>query len=86
MFSRLPRVPQNCHYVIEAKRPGVKIDGAREQAINYVSTLEIDCDVVVTDGIRYRMYEAGKGYAPVAYANLARLKQSSLDLFNRMRR
>ena len=36
--------------------------------------------------IRYRMYEAANDFAPVAYANLARLKQSSLDLFNRMRR
>ena len=41
--------------------------------------------MVVTDGIRYRMYKAGDGFTPVAYANLARLKQSSLELFDRMR-
>ena len=86
VFSKLPRVPENCHYVIEAKRLGFGVEGALEQAIGYVSALGVECDVVVTDGIRYRMYEAEKGFAPVAYANLERLKQSSLKLFERMRR
>ena len=86
VFSKLPRVPENCHYVIEAKRMGAGVEGALEQAIGYVSALGVQCDVVVTDGIRYRMYEAEKGFAPVAYANLERLKQSSLKLFERMRR
>ena len=86
VLSGLPRVPEHCHYVIEAKRLGAGVEGAREQAIGYVSTLGVSCDVVVTDGIRYRMYEAARDFAPVAYANLARPKQSSLELFERMRK
>ena len=86
VFSALPRKPEHCHYLIEAKRLGAGIEGALEQARGYVSTLGISCDVVVTDGIRYRMYEASKKFEPVAYANLACPKQSSLELFARMRR
>ena len=86
VFSKLPRVPEHCHYLIEAKRFGAGVEGALEQATGYVADLGIQRDVVVTDGIRYRMYEADKDFAPVAYANLARLKQSSLELFKRMRR
>ena len=86
VFSKLPRIPEHCHYLIEAKRLGTGLEGALEQALGYVSALEAQCDVVVTDGIRYRMYEASKNFAPVAYANLARLKQPSLELFKRMRR
>ena len=42
--------------------------------------------VVRTDGIRYRMYAAARDFAPVAYANLTRLKQPATDLFTRMKR
>ena len=86
VFSALPRIPEHCHYLIEAKRLGAGVEGALEQATGYVSALGVQCDVVVTDGIRYRMYEASKDFAPIAYANLARMKQSSLELFARMRR
>ena len=86
VFSELPRTPRHCHYLIEAKRLGVGVEGALGQAIGYVSALGVSCDVVVTDGIRYRMYEAANDFAPVAYANLARLKQASVELFDRMRR
>ena len=86
VFSKLPRVPEHCHYLIEVKRLGAGVEGALNRAIGYVSALGVPCDVVVTDGIRYRMYEASEDFAPVAYANLARLKQSSLELFDRMRR
>ena len=86
VFSELPRIPQHCRYLIEAKRLGTGVEGALSQAIGYVSALGVSCDVVVTDGIRYRMYEASDDFAPVAYANLARLKQSSVKLFDRMRR
>ena len=85
LFSKLPRVPEHCNYLIEAKRLGAGVEGALKQAIGYVSALGVQCDVVVTDGIRYRMYEANKNFAPVAYANLARLKQSSLKLFEHMK-
>ena len=86
VFTKLPRKPGNCHYLIEAKRLGAGVEGALRQATGYVSDLGIPCDVVVTDGVRYRMYNSSNNFAPVAYANLARLKQSSLELFNRMRR
>ena len=43
-------------------------------------------DVVVSDGIRYRMYSGETGFEPVAYANLIRLKRSAADLFDRMKR
>ena len=85
VFSELPRIPEHCHYLIEAKRLGAGVEGALDQAIGYVSALGVRRDVVVTDGIRYRMYDARNDFAPVAYANLARLKQSSLKLFERMR-
>ena len=86
VFSALPRTPENCYYLIEAKRLGAGVEGALEQAKGYVSALGVPCDVVVTDGIRYRMYEAGSDFTPVAYANLARLKRSALKLFALMRR
>ncbi len=86
VFSRLPRAPEHCRFLIEAKRLGEGVEGALDQAIDYVSALGVTCDVVVTDGTRYRMYDASRDYAPAAYANLARLKRSALTLFDRMRR
>jgi hypothetical protein len=46
----------------------------------------VPLEIVVTDGVRYRMYSHALGYAPVAYANLIRLKRSALDLFDRLNR
>jgi hypothetical protein len=86
LFSRLPRVPENSELVIEAKRLGAGVEGALPQARRYVEKLGVPRDVVVTDGIRYRLYEAAKNFAPAAYANLANLKFASLQLFDRMRR
>jgi len=57
-----------------------------DQARGYVEALGLPRDVIVTDGIRYRMYAGERGFAPVAYANLARLKQPAADLFARMQR
>ncbi len=86
VFSRLPRTPENCRFIIEAKRLGTGVEGALEQAKGYVEALGLPRDIVVTDGIRYRMYSCENGFAPVAYANLSRLKQSATDLFERMKR
>ena len=86
LFSELPRVPKHCCCLIEAKRLGAGFESALDQAVGYVSDLGILCDVVVTDGIRYCAYEATSDFEPVAYANLARLKQPSMELFKRMRR
>ena len=86
VFSALPRTAGNCHYLIEAKRLGKGLEYAREQGMAYVSDRGVSCNVVVTDGVRYRLCDASKGFEPVAYANLARLKQSSLKLFDYMRK
>jgi hypothetical protein len=86
VFRALPRVPEACRFVIEAKRLGAGVEGALEQAQGYVTALGVPCDVIVTDGIRYRMYDGARGFAPLAYANLARLKEPAADLFARMQR
>jgi hypothetical protein len=86
VFRALPRTPENCHLVIEAKRLGAGVEGALEQAKGYVEALGTPRDVVVTDGIRYRMYSCQSAFEPIAYANLGRLKQSAADLFARMKR
>ena len=54
--------------MIEAKRSGAAIEGALAQAAGYAKALGIQGDVIVTDGIRYRMYAAEQGFAPLAYA------------------
>jgi len=85
VFRALPRSPDTCHIIIEVKRLGAGVEGALEQAKGYVRDLGVLRDVVVTDGIRYRMYDSNRDFAPVAYANLARLKRSALNLFERMK-
>ena len=86
LFEALPRSPGSCRFVIEAKRLGTGLEGARKQAEDYVARLGVSRDVVVTDGFRYRAFDCERGLEPVAYANLARLKQSSLALFDELRR
>lgn len=84
LFECLPRTPEGCRIVVEAKRLGVGVEGALAQAIGYVKDLGPWADVVVTDGFRYRRYAREKGFAPSAYANLVRLKRPALDLFTGM--
>jgi hypothetical protein len=86
LFSKLPRTPENCQFVVEAKHLGAGVEGAVEQAMGYVESPGVRRDIVVTDGVRYRLYAAEKDFAPVAYANLARLKASAAELFARLRR
>lgn len=86
VFRTLPRTPENCLLVIEAKRLDAGVEGALEQAKGYVEGLGAPRDVVVTDGVRYRMYAGERDFEPVAYANLARLKQPAAELFARMQR
>lgn len=86
VFQALPRTPENCRFVIETKRLDAGVEGALEQARGYVEALGAPLDVIVTDGIRYRMYAGGRGFEPVAYANLARLKRTATDLFARLQR
>jgi hypothetical protein len=40
----------------------------------------------VTDGVRYRLYDADNEYTSVAYANFGRLKKSAVELFARLKR
>lgn len=86
VFNALPRTPENCRLVIEAKRLGAGLEGVLEQAKGYVRGLGVPRDIVVTDGIRYRVYSSQSDFAPVAYANLIWLKRSALELFSRMQR
>ena len=86
VFKALPRAPENCQFVIEAKRLGEGVEGALGQAKRYVEELGLSCDIVVTDGIRYRMYSWQQDFVPKAYANLARLKRSATESFSRMKR
>lgn len=85
-FTALPRMPESCHLIIEGKRLGAGVEGALDQAKGDVQALRVPRDIVVTDGVRYRLYAAAQDYAPVAYANLVRLKRPALELFNRLRR
>ena len=75
LFRSLPRVPENCHIIIEAKRFGAGVEAALGQARGYLKDLGISRDVVVTDGVRYRLYAHANDFEGVAYANLRRLKQ-----------
>jgi hypothetical protein len=86
LFIGLPRGPETCRFVVEVKRLGAGVEGALEQARGYVDALGLPSDVMVTDGIRYRLYARAEGFAPVAYANLARLKQPATELFARLTR
>ena len=86
LFAALPRSPETCRFVIEVKRLGTGLEGARRQAEDYVAGLGVSRDVVVTDGFRYRLFDHENDFAPRAYANLARLKPSSLALFATLRR
>lgn len=86
LFTALPRTPERLCFVVEAKRLGLGVEGALDQARGYVESLGVPCDVVVTDGVRYRLYSCDQDFAPVAYANLARLKQPALQFFSRLQR
>lgn len=86
LFVALPRVPTLVRYIVEAKRLGAGVEGALAQARGYLEALGIVRDVVVTDGVRYRMYAGDRDFEPIAYANLARLKVSAAALFARMKR
>jgi hypothetical protein len=86
VFRSLPRCPESCQFIIEAKRLGSGVEGALEQAKGYLKDLGIEREIVVTDGVRYRMYEGANNFAHIAYANLDRLKVSASTLFARMSR
>jgi hypothetical protein len=84
VFHCLPRTPENCCLVVEAKRLGVVAESALEQASEYAAKLTTPCDVLLTDGFRYRLYGANEGFQPVAYANLLALKKGASGLVERL--
>ena len=86
LFKNLPRTPENCQLIIEAKRLGTGVEAALEQGQRYLQDLGIRRDVVVTDGVRYRLYAHEHDFEGIAYANLNRLKKPALDLFTRLGR
>lgn len=86
LFDALPRSPESCRFVMEAKRLTAGVDGALEQAQRYVGELGSPRDIVVTDGVRYRLYDSAHDYAPAAYANLARPKRSAGLFFEKLSR
>ena len=86
LFRTLPRTPKNCSIIIEAKRLGTGVEAALGQARGYLNDLGIVRDIVVTDGVRYRMYSQANNFEGIAYANLHRLKQPAMDLFTRLGR
>jgi hypothetical protein len=85
LFRTLPRVPENCHLVVEAKTLGAGVEGALEQGKGYAGVCGNVADVLVTDGVRYRLYSCAKGYQEIGYANLTRLKARALELFERLK-
>jgi hypothetical protein len=86
VFHSLPRNVGNCRFVIEAKNFGEGIEGASAQAKGYMDGLGIRCNLLVTDGIRYKLYDPNHLDEAVAYANLWEPKQSALDLFAKLSR
>ena len=79
LFHRLPRTPEHLAFIVEAKRPHRGVESHLQPVRDYLRTQGVARDVVVTDGLRYWLYAAEQGYAPVAYANLERLKESGLE-------
>jgi hypothetical protein len=87
VFTKLPRTPENCHLIVEAKRSGSGLEGALSQGKRYLKQIGAACDIVVSDGVRYRTYTYQENdFVPVAYANLTWLKREAVELFSRIKR
>ncbi len=68
------------------KRLGAGGKGTPKQAKGSVEAHDAPCNMIITDGVRYRLYEGERGFRPAAYANLARLNQPAAELFARVQR
>jgi hypothetical protein len=82
LFNKLPRNRENIALIIEAKRLDTAAESAFEQAKRYARKFETECNLLVTDGIRYRLFAFEK--RPIAYANLWRLKARAQNLFDKL--
>jgi hypothetical protein len=90
LFTPARRDSANCRLVVEGKRIGHGLSLATtRQGRTYVDKLELQgADVLVTDGIRYRLYRRPDflDNDDVPYANLDRPKASAERLFDALRR
>lgn len=85
-FRSLPRDPRHCAFIVEAKRTGGWPEDALAQARGYLDDMGVACNVVLTDGIRYHVCAADRGFERIAYANLARPRQSATKVFELLTR
>jgi hypothetical protein len=85
LFYKLPHPPENVKFVLELKRFGSGIEHALGQAQAYCRALAIERDIVVADGIRYRLYPHDGTDGGTHYANLANLKEPAKELFDALR-
>jgi hypothetical protein len=85
LFSKLPRIPENCILVVEAKRLGIGAESALKQATDYSEKLPKIQNVMLTDGFRYRLYDAMNDFQPIEYANLLTLKEGAAELVEMLR-
>jgi hypothetical protein len=85
LFAGLDRDPTACRVVIEAKKPGDGLGYAHSQAARYARRLPGPVDLVVTDGLRYRVFVDAQPDAPPLYANLTSLREPARRLFNALR-
>lgn len=84
VFSDLPRTPENCKFLIEVKRniqQNFKI--AVDQVRTYAEQLDVLCNIVVTDGKCYWIFDPETD-GIIAHANFEQPKQSALDLIDLM--
>jgi len=84
LFRRLPRLPENLHLVMEAKKIGAASLDALKQAREYLNAIGAMTDVIVTDGFTYRRYKAAGGYSPDGYLNMCRLTADGARLLDEM--
>ena len=86
VFSKLPRTSTHCHHLTEVNRLCEGVEGTLDQPVGFVVALAVPCDVIDTYGIRCPKYGSLEDVAPIAYANLACLKESSLEPIECLRR
>ncbi len=87
LFTENPREPSNCRLVVEGKRIGGGLNWAADQAKRYVRKLGLEsADVLVTDGLKYRLYQHPQYSDDGAlWANLVRPKAGAELLFDALR-
>ena len=86
LFRTLPRRAENLCLLVEAKRPGRDVGEALAQALGYMQSFGAHCDILISDGLHYRLYAAEKRHVAAGYANLTRLKPSALPVFEKLSR